>query len=94
MIDRGASPAQAATAQSLLGISLIIGRVLAGYLIGLGVTQYAIAVGVGRLAVRLWHATESTAMAARLAGAAVAGAGALLTLEHLEGAVLGALGIG
>ena len=32
MIDRGASPAQAATAQSLLGISLIFGRVLAGYL--------------------------------------------------------------
>ena len=32
MIDRGTSSAQAATAQSLLGISLIIGRILAGYL--------------------------------------------------------------
>lgn len=32
MIDRGATPAQAATAQSLLGLSLILGRVLAGYL--------------------------------------------------------------
>ena len=32
MIDRGATPAQAATAQSLLGISLIFGRILAGYL--------------------------------------------------------------
>ncbi len=32
MIDRGASPAQATTAQSILGISLIFGRVFAGYL--------------------------------------------------------------
>lgn len=32
MIDRGASPAQAAAAQSLLGLSLIFGRILAGYL--------------------------------------------------------------
>ncbi|MFL2546986.1 MAG: MFS transporter [Candidatus Rariloculaceae bacterium] len=32
MIDRGASLAQAATAQSMLGISLIFGRVVAGYL--------------------------------------------------------------
>ena len=32
MTDRGASPARAAMAQSLLGISVIVGRVVAGYL--------------------------------------------------------------
>jgi MFS family permease len=32
MIDRGASPGQAAAAQSMLGVSLIVGRVFAGYL--------------------------------------------------------------
>jgi MFS family permease len=32
MIDRGASPGQAAAAQSMLGVSLIFGRVFAGYL--------------------------------------------------------------
>ncbi len=66
--------------------------VLVGYLLGLGVLQYAIAVGAGWVAKTLWQATESTAIQARLAGAVVAGVGLYLSMENLEGAVLGALG--
>ena len=65
--------------------------VLVGYLLGLGVLQYAIAVAAGTVALKLWKATESTAMETRLAGAVVAGVGMFLTLENLEGIVLGAV---
>ena len=65
--------------------------VLVGYLLGLGVLQYAIAVAAGTVALKLWKATESTAMETRLAGAVVAGVGMFLTLENLEGIVLGAI---
>lgn len=67
-------------------------QVLIGYLIGLGVVQYVIAIAAGWAAKTLWQATEATAVQARLAGALVAGVGVYLTLENLEGAVLGALG--
>lgn len=67
-------------------------QVLVGYLIGLGVLQYAIAVTSGWVAKTLWKATEATAIQARLAGAVVAGVGAFLSLETLEGLVLSALG--
>ena len=63
------------------------GQVLVGYLIGLGVTQYAIAVAAGWVAKNFWKATEATAMQARLAGAVVAGVGMYLTLENVEGMV-------
>lgn len=66
-------------------------QVLVGYLIGLGVLQYAIAVAAGWVAETFWKATEAGAMQARLAGAVVAGVGLYLTLEHMEGAVLGLL---
>ena len=59
--------------------------VLIGYLIGLGVTQYAIAVAAGWVAKNIWKATEATAVQARLAGAVVAGVGMYLTLENVEG---------
>jgi urease accessory protein len=61
--------------------------VLVGYLIGLGVLQYAIAVTAGWVASTLWKATEAQAIQARLAGAVVAGVGLYLTLENMEGAV-------
>jgi len=59
--------------------------VLVGYLIGLGVLQYGIALASGYLVVKVWKATTAQAVEARIAGAAVAGMGAFLTLENLEG---------
>lgn len=66
--------------------------VLIGYLIGLGVVQYAIAVAAGWVAKTVWKASEASAIHARLAGAVVAGVGLFLTLENAESLVLGALG--
>ena len=66
--------------------------VLVGYLIGLGIVQYAVAVAAGWVAKTLWKATDARAIEARLAGAVVAGIGLYLTLENVEGAVLGVLG--
>lgn len=69
------------------------GPVLAGYLLGLGAVQLALALGSGWLALRLWG-REAQAPGARVAGAMAAGAGLLLTLETLEGAAFAALGLG
>ncbi len=66
--------------------------VLIGYLIGLGVVQYAIAVGAGWIAATFFKATEAQDIQTRLAGAVVAGIGLFLTLENVEGVVFGALG--
>mgnify|MGYP003644240229 CR=1 FL=1 len=66
-------------------------QVLVGYLIGLGVLQYGIAVAAGTVVLKLWKATESTAIEARLTGAVVAGIGMFLTLEHIEGFLVEAL---
>lgn len=68
--------------------------VLVGYLIGLGVTQYVVAIGAGFLMTRAWKAMEASAMAPRIAGAAILGVGVYLTLENLEGAIIPALGWG
>jgi len=65
--------------------------VLIGYLLGLGITQYAIALGTGRVCTNLWGVTRASAIQPRLAGAMVAGAGLYLTLEHLEGSLLQAI---
>lgn len=70
------------------------GSVLIGYLIGLGITQYAIAVGAGWALQKLWIATEATAIAPRIAGAVVTGVGLFLGLEMIEGAAFAALGLG
>ena len=48
---------------------------------------------MGQVAVKVWKATESTAIQARLAGAMVAGVGLFLCLEVVEGAAFSALGI-
>lgn len=66
--------------------------VLAGYLIGLGVVQYAIAIGAGSLAQKLWQAKDASAIQPRLAGAVVAGIGLFLALEEVEGFVFDMLG--
>ena len=68
-------------------------EVLLGYLLGLGVTQYAVAIGAGLAALRLSRG-EASAPAARIMGAMVAGAGLLLALEAAEGPALAALGLG
>jgi len=68
--------------------------VLAGYLIALAIVQYTIALVAGGIARNVWHAADSTALQPRLAGAVVAGAGLLLTLERAEGALLATLGWG
>ncbi len=65
--------------------------VLAGYLLGLGAVQAAIAAGAGLMA---RAAARVDTLRPRLAGALVAGAGLFLTLEAAEGAVFAALGWG
>lgn len=64
--------------------------VLVGYLIGLGLVQYTIAVLAGYCVKRFMQAGQATAINARLAGALVAGIGLFLTLETIEGFILGA----
>ena len=59
--------------------------VLLGYLIGLGVVQYALAIAAGWVVEKIFGATEAAAINARLAGAMVAGVGLFLSLEIVEG---------
>lgn len=66
--------------------------VLLGYLIGLAITQYAIALAAGWAAVAIWNAREAAAVPARLAGAVVAGVGLFMSLEKAEGLIFPALG--
>lgn len=57
--------------------------VLIGYLIGLGITQYGIALFAGWICRVGWKATNPTSIQPRLAGALVAGMGLLFTLETI-----------
>lgn len=66
--------------------------VLIGYLIGLGVTQYLIALAAGWLVGTALKAADAAAVQARIAGAVVAGVGVFLTLENAEGLVFQAMG--
>lgn len=75
-----------ATQEAAFGI-----QVLMGYLLGLGVTQFAIAVAAGLVCTMLWKVSHASAIQPRLAGAMVAGAGLYLTLEHFEGPLLQAI---
>lgn len=68
------------------------GQVLVGYLIGLSVIQYAIALGAGWLVANTLGAISAQAIQARLAGAVVAGVGLFLTLENVEGIVFDLMG--
>ncbi len=67
--------------------------VLIGYLIGLAAIQYAIAIAAGLALQTVWRASEATDVPARLSGAAVAGVGAFVMLEHVEGLALAAMGL-
>jgi len=75
-----------ATQEAAFGI-----HVLAGYLLGLGATQFAIALAAGLVCTMLWKVTQASAIQPRLAGAMVAGVGLFLTLEHFEGPLLRAI---
>ncbi len=66
------------------------GGVLLGYLIGLGVIQYLIAIAAGWTVQKL-GATDATAINARLGGAMVAGVGIFLALEIVEGPLVAAI---
>ncbi len=61
------------------------GQVIIGYLIGLGVIQYLIAIAAGWVSKNVWKAMDAKALQPRLAGAMVAGVGLFLTLENIEG---------
>ena len=79
-----------AFSSSILGVEAAgAWTMVAAYALGLAAVQWAVAAGAGLLAGR-----AGDVVLPRLAGAAVAGAGAFLLLEHLEGAAFAALGIG
>lgn len=59
-------------------------EVLIGYLLGLGITQYALAILVGWLFVGVCKTAQSRSIQIRLAGAMVTGVGLFLTLENFE----------
>lgn len=65
--------------------------VLVGYLLGLGLLQYGIAVAAGWVVEKVLGATEAAAVNARLVGAMVAGVGVFLALEIIEGPIVAAL---
>ena len=67
--------------------------VLAGYLVGLGLLQYGLALLAGFVVHNLLKATDAKHIHARLAGAVVAGVGTFLTLENIEGLVFNILGL-
>lgn len=63
-------------------------QVLTGYLLGLGLTQFAIALVAGLVCTTLWKISHAGALQPRLAGAMVAGIGLYLTLEYFEGPLI------
>lgn len=65
--------------------------VLVGYLLGLGVLQYGIAIVAGWAVKKLLGATEAAATNARLVGAMVTGVGVFLALEIIEGPIVAAI---
>lgn len=69
------------------------GAVLIGYMIGLGVIQYVIALASGLVMEKVLGAAEASSLNARLAGAAAAGVGLFLMMEASEGPALVALGL-
>lgn len=62
--------------------------VLTGYLVGLGLTQLAIALSAGLVCRMLWKVSHPRALQPRLAGAMVTGIGLYLTLEQFEGSLI------
>lgn len=64
-----------------------------GYLLGLGVAQYAVAVVTAVAMRRAGEVVSAEAIPARLAAAVVTGVGLFLTLENIESAAFSALGL-
>lgn len=80
---------------SLMGIEgQNVASVMIGYLIGLSIVQYLIAIAAGVVVQQIFKATEADAMVPRLAGAAVGGIGLFLSMENAEGPLLAAMGLG
>ena len=67
--------------------------VLVGYLVGLGLLQYGLALLAGFVVHHRLRATEAKHIHARFAGAVVAGVGMFLTLENIEGFVFNIWGL-
>lgn len=85
----------AAFGEAVTGIEGTAGAgVLTGYLAGLAAVQFAIAVAAGWACETVLRTREAGAVNARIAGAVVAGAGLLLTLEAAEGLAFATLGWG
>lgn len=61
---------------------------LLAYLVGFAAIQYAVAVGAGLVALRIWNANGPNALQPRLAGAIIAGAGLVYLTENLESLLL------
>ena len=76
---------------TLVGQESIHAMVVSGYLIGLALTLWFIAVAAGYVVNNIWHATSSTDIKTRLTGAVVAGVGATFTLELIENVVFSAI---
>ncbi|WP_340148996.1 HupE/UreJ family protein [uncultured Sneathiella sp.] len=57
---------------------------LVSYLAGFTFIQYVIAIGVGLMVERVWHASEMAATKPRMAGAVAAGIGVAFFLENIE----------
>lgn len=70
------------------------GAVLIGYLLGLGVLQYAVATLSGWLLTKYWDIANASDIQPRVAGAIVAGVGLFLTLENVEGVLFDVMGWG
>jgi len=84
-----------AFAESIVGLEGGVGGlVLLGYVLGLGVIQYLLALAGGWIIEKPLAANSANHTNARLCGAVVAGIGLLLTLEAIEGSLFSALGIG
>ena len=73
--------------------SIISIQVLSGYLIGLGLIQYAISIFSGWVMSSIFNATTPKCIEARLAGALVLGIGLFLTMEKVEGLTFSLLGL-
>lgn len=60
---------------------------IAAYLLGFGMIQMVIALGVAIFAKRIWKSLDASALQPRLAGAVIAGVGLTYIVEIVEGAV-------
>jgi urease accessory protein len=70
--------------ESILGSEL---APMISYLIGFGLTQYLVAVGVGFIAIAMWRTHKNHQVRPRLAGAVCLGIGSALFIEQIEAMV-------